>query len=154
MIHLKTTLFYFSNRSLNMHRMESFSSSGTGSRDYDRSLNHGERRFERKYHYNRDGGRRGYGGSDRGGRGGWNNAPLAPRFERKAAIYAANAAANGNNYNGNHYSDPNAANNGGYYDDGNYNMSMDMEDLPNGFTKVRFPISHLSLYWLSGFIAM
>ena len=127
-----------------MHRMESFSSSGTGSRDYDRPSNHGERRFDRKYHYNREGSRRGYGGGDRGGGGSWINAPLAPRFERKAAIHAANAAANGNSYNAHHYADQNAANSGGCYDDNGYNMTMDMEDLPNGFTKVISPIFSLS----------
>ena len=111
--------------------MESFSSSGTGSREYERHSNHGERRYERKYNYNRDGSRRSYGGSDRGGGSSWINAPLAPRFERKAAIHAANVAANGNNYHSHHYGDQNGSN--GCYDD---NMSMDMEDLPNGFTKV------------------
>jgi hypothetical protein len=121
-----------SNRSLNIHRMESFSSSGTGSREYERHSNHGERRYERKYNYSRDGSRRSYGGSDRGGGSTWINAPLAPRFERKAAIHAANAAANGNNYHSHHYGDQNGSN--GCYDD---SMSMDMEDLPNGFTKIR-----------------
>ena len=121
---------------MNMQRVESFSSSGTGSRDYERPSNHGERRYERKYQYNRDGSRRSYGGSERGGGSTWVNAPLAPRFERKAAIYAANAAANGNNYHAHHYGDHNGSNNG--YDD--CSMSMDMEDLPNGFTKVKSPV--------------
>ena len=113
--------------------MESFSSSGTGSRDYERHSNHGDRRYERKYHYNREGSRRGYGGSERSGGNTWVNAPLAPRFERKAAIHAANAAANGANYNPYPYGEQNGANNG--YDD-SCSLSMDMEDLPNGFTKV------------------
>ena len=111
--------------------MESFSSSGTGSKEYERHSNHGERRYERKYNYSRDGSRRSYGGSDRGGGNTWINAPLAPRFERKAAIHAANAAANGNGYHSHHYGEQNGSN--GCYDD---SMSMDMEDLPNGFTKV------------------
>ena len=120
-----------------MHRMESFSSSGTGSREYERPPNHGERRYERKYHYNRDGSRRSYGGSDRGGGSTWINAPLAPRFERKAAIHAANAAANNNNYHSHHYGDQCGPHNG--YDDAS-SMSMDMEELPNGFTKVKYLI--------------
>ena len=117
-----------------MNRVESFSSSGTGSRDYDRQSNHGERRYERKFHYNREGNRRGYGNGDRGGPGGgWINSPLAPRFEQKATINTANAAANGAGYNGHQYIDHNAVYNNGYEDNC---YSMDMEDLPNGFTKV------------------
>ena len=121
-----------------MKRVESFSS-GTGSREYDRSTTHSERRYERKYHYNRDGNRR-YGNGGERGSGGWVNAPLAPRFERKAAINAANAAANAVGYNNYQpYPDQNVGyNNGGGITDDNCNghNGMDMEDLPNGFTKV------------------